>query len=198
MNPDIPAPGNLPANMPHYRDHFGRKLCRGLLHLGGWRLQGKLPDCGRLVVIGAPHSSLWDGFWCLLMKIGIGAEVRIMIKRELFRGPLAWVLRKLDSIAIDRHAARGVVGQMSDRFDDGRPLWLAIAPEGTRKPVERWKTGFWRIAHDAGVPIFPVALHYPEKSLVLGPLFETGEDMQADIEKLRAFFAPYRGKHHGL
>lgn len=198
MISDIPPPGALPARMPHYRDHLGRKCCRGLLRLCGWRLEGELPDHARLVVIGAPHSSLWDGFWCLLMKIGLGAQARIMIKRELFRGPLAWVLRKLDSIPVERHAAGGVVGQMVQRFAGGEALWLAIAPEGTRKPVERWKTGFWRIAHEAGVPIFPVAMHYPGKCLVLGPVMETSDDMEADIAHLRAFFAPYRGKHHGI
>ncbi len=198
MIPGIPPPRALPVRMPRHRDNLWRKCCRGLLYLGGWRLQGELPDHARLVVIGAPHSSLWDGFWCLLMKVGIGAEARIMIKRELFRGPLAWILRKVDALPVDRHAAVGVVGQMTKRFASGDPLWLAIAPEGTRKPVQRWKTGFWRIARAADVPIFPVALHYPEKRLVLGPLLEPGDDMEADIARLRAFFAPYRGKHHGI
>src|SRR5699024_7332686 len=116
------------------------------------------------------------------------AEIHFMIKNELFRGlfsPLGALLRKLGGIAIDRHAAGGVVEQMSDRFRDQPSLWLAITPEGTRKPVERWKTGFWHIARHAGVPIFPVAFHYPDKRIVLGPLFETSEDMPADMARLR-------------
>lgn len=198
MTTGIPGPDMLPARIPHHRDNIWRKCCRGLLHVSGWRFEGELPDCQRLVVIGAPHSSLWDGVWCLLMKVGMGAEIGIMIKRELFRGPLAWLLRVGGCIPVDRKAAGGVVGQMARRLGGDAPLWLAIAPEGTRKHVAQWKTGFWHIAHKAKVPVFPVAMHYPEKRFVLGPLFETSDDMHGDVQRLRAFFAPYEGKHHGL
>lgn len=184
--------------MPHYRDNLWRKLCRGILRLSGWHIEGALPDCARLVLIGAPHSSWWDGIWGLLIKIGIGAEIHFMIKAELFRGPVGAGLRRLGGIAINRHAARGVVEQMADRFDGQSPLWLAITPEGTRKPVAHWKTGFWHIAHQANVPVFPVAFHYPHKAIVLGPLFTTTDDMDADIEHLRSFFSPYQGRHHGV
>src|SRR5699024_8710250 len=132
------------------------------------------------------------------MKVGIGAEVHFMIKDELFHGPMGSLLHRLGGIAINRRAARGVVEQMADLFRASDALWLAITPEGTRKPVERWKTGFWHIARHAEVPIFPVAFHYPGKRIVLGPLFETSEDMHTDIAKLRAFYAPYQGKHHGI
>lgn len=201
MNTGTPSSTVLPAHMPHYRDHMGRKFCRSLLRLGGWRLEGEFPDCARVVLIAAPHSSWWDGIWGLLMKVGVGAEVHFMIKDELFHGlfaPLGALLRALGGIAIDRRAARGVVEQMTDRFEASPSLWLAITPEGTRKPVQRWKSGFWHIAHHAGVPIFPVAFHYPDKLIVLGPLFDTTDDMQADLARLRAFYAPYRGKYHGV
>lgn len=198
MNTGTPYPTALPARMPHYRDHMGRKLCRGLLRLGGWRLEGEFPDRARVVLIAAPHSSWWDGIWGLLMKVGIGIEVHFMIKDELFRGLMGSLLRKLGGIAINRRAARGVVEQMTDLFQSSPSLWLAITPEGTRKPVARWKSGFWHIAHQAGVPIFPVAFHYPAKRIVLGSLFETSDDMQADIARLRAFYAPYQGKYHGV
>jgi 1-acyl-sn-glycerol-3-phosphate acyltransferase len=99
---------------------------------------------------------------------------------------------------IDRGAAKGVVEQMIDQFRQRDRLWLGIAPEGTRKPVKRWKSGFWRIAHDAGVPIFPVAFHYPDKTIRLGPLFDTSTDMDADLVRLRAFYAPFKGKRRNV
>jgi 1-acyl-sn-glycerol-3-phosphate acyltransferase len=184
--------------MPSFHDTVLRRCCRWVLGACGWRLEGELPDCARLVLIGAPHSSWWDGIWGLLMRVGIGADVHFMIKRELFRGPLGWLLRQLGGIPVDRRAAGDVVRHSVHTFADGGPLWLSITPEGTRKPVKRWKTGFWHIARAAGVPVFPVAFHYPGKRIVLGPLFATSTDMDADIARLRAFYAPYRGRHHGI
>ncbi|HEX7339831.1 MAG TPA: lysophospholipid acyltransferase family protein [Rhodanobacteraceae bacterium] len=198
MSVPLPRPATRPVVMPGYRDNLLRRLCRAIVRASGWHLEGELPDCARLVLIGAPHSSWWDGIWGLLMKVGIGAEVHFMIKSELFHGPLGWLLRRLGGVAIDRRAAGGVVGQMIDTFAQGGAFWLAITPEGTRKPVEHWKTGFWHIAHAAGVPVFPVAFDYPGKRFILGPLFETTDDKQADVARLRAFYAPYKGLHHGV
>lgn len=198
MKGTVFAPAQLPSQMPRLRDTWQRKLCRGVLQLCGWSLVGTFPDVPKLVLIAAPHSSWWDGIWGLLMKAGIGADVHFMAKRELFRGPLGALLAKLGGIPIDRGAAAGMVEQMVERFVQQPALWLGIAPEGTRQQVARWKSGFWRIAHDAGVPVFPVAFNYPDKTIRLGPLLETTGDMAADIERLRAFYAPFRGKYHGI
>jgi 1-acyl-sn-glycerol-3-phosphate acyltransferase len=169
-------------------------LCRGLLRLGGWRLHGELPDVPKLVIIGAPHSSYWDGVWGLLMKVGLGVDVNIMIKREVLDGPLGVVLRPIGMIPIDRGAATDVVSQMAARFASHERMWLGITPEGTRKPVAQWKSGFWRIARAAGVPIQLVFFDYPSKSITLGPLFHAGDDLEADMAAIRTQFRPYRGK----
>ncbi len=192
------TPDQLPAQMPRLRDGWQRKACRTVLRLCGWSLAGEFPDVPKLVLIAAPHSSWWDGVWGLLIKVAIGADVHFMGKRELFFWPLGSLLRRLGGMAIDRGSAQGVVGQMIDQFRQREKLWLGIAPEGTRKPVQRWKSGFWRIAHEAGVPIFPVAFHYPDKTIRLGPLFDTSADMEADLARLRSFYAPFRGKHRNV
>lgn len=192
------TPSQLPARMPKLRDGWQRRGCRALLRLAGWSLVGDFPDTSKLVLIAAPHSSWWDGIWGLLIKVAIGADVHFMGKQELFRGPLGSALRQLGGVPIDRSAAKGVVEQMIDEFHQRDWFWLGIAPEGTRKPVKRWKSGFWHIAHDAGVPIFPVAFHYPDKTIHLGPLFDTSADMDADIVRVRAWYAPFRGKHRDV
>jgi 1-acyl-sn-glycerol-3-phosphate acyltransferase len=192
------TPAQLPARMPKLRDRWQRKICRGVLRLCGWGLAGEFPDVPKLVLVAAPHSSWWDGVWGLLIKVAVGADVHFMAKQELFRGPLGGLLRRLGGMAIDRGAARGVVEQMIDQFHQRDRLWLGIAPEGTRKPVKRWKSGFWRIAREAGAPIFPVAFHYPDKTIQLGPLLDTSADMEADLTRLRAFYAPFRGKHRNV
>jgi 1-acyl-sn-glycerol-3-phosphate acyltransferase len=198
MKGRVPASGQLPPHMPHLRDTWRRRLCRGVLHLCGWSLVGEFPDVPKLVLIAAPHSSWWDGIWGLLMKAAIGADVNFMAKRELFRGPLGSLLRRLGGMPIDRGAAKGVVEQMADQFRQRETFWLGIAPEGTRKPVTRWKSGFWHIARDAGVPVFPVAFHYPDKTIRLGPLFDTSADMDVDHARLRAWYLPFKGKHRNV
>lgn len=192
------TPDQLPVQMPRLRDGWQRRTCRAVLRLAGWSLVGEFPDVPKLVLIAAPHSSWWDGVWGLLIKVAIGAGVRFMGKQELFFWPLGALLRRLGGMPINRSSAQGVVEQMIDQFRQRDRLWLGIAPEGTRKPVKRWKSGFWRIAHEAGVPIFPVAFHYPDRIIRLGPLFDTSADMEADLARLRAFYAPFRGKHRNV
>jgi 1-acyl-sn-glycerol-3-phosphate acyltransferase len=156
-----------------------------------------LPDRPKLVLIAAPHSSWWDGVWGLLFRSALGVDVAFMAKRELFIGPLGWLLRKLGGIPIERDNPSGVVGQMTERFASADRFWLGITPEGTRKRVAKWKNGFWHIARKAGVPILPVYFDYPTRTIGLGPLFETSADLDADLAALRAFYAPWRGKHRG-
>jgi len=168
---------------------------RGLLRLSGWRLLGELPNIPKLIIIGAPHSSYWDGVWGLMMKIGLGININIMIKREVLDGPLGVILRPIGLIPINRSAALNVVGQMVKRFDEQERMWLGITPEGTRKHVKHWKSGFLRIAHEAHVPIQPVFIDYPSKTFTLGPLIRASDDHESDMETIRAMFRPYRGKH---
>jgi 1-acyl-sn-glycerol-3-phosphate acyltransferase len=184
--------------MPKLGDGWQRRACRAMLRMAGWSLAGEFPDTSKLVLIAAPHSSWWDGIWGLLIKEAIGADVHFMGKQELFGWPLGNLLRRLGGMPIDRGAAKGVVEQMADQFRQRDAFWLGIAPEGTRKPVKRWKSGFWHIAHDAGVPIFPVAFHYPDKTIQLGPLFDASDDMDADMRRLREWYAPFKGKHRDV
>jgi 1-acyl-sn-glycerol-3-phosphate acyltransferase len=107
------------------------------------------------------------------------------------------MLRRAGGIPIERTSAHGVVEQMAARFAAVDRLWLGITPEGTRKRVAKWKNGFWHIAREAGVPILPVYFDYPSRTIGIGPLFEPGADLAADLATLRAFYAPWRGKHRG-
>ena len=161
-------------------------------------MAGEFPDVPRAVLIAAPHSSWWDGVWGLLLKVGVGANIHFMGKQELFSGPLGGLLRKLGGMPVDRAAAKGVVEQMVEQLQHRDQLWLGIAPEGTRKPVKRWRSGFWHIAHDAGVPIVTAWFNYPDKTIGIGPLFHTSDDMEADLARLRTYYEPFRGKHRNV
>ena len=189
---------SLPPNVPRVPRHrLSRWIGRSVLRLGGWRVVGEFPDLPRVVLIGAPHSSNWDGIWGFAAKLALGLDIRILGKHQLFWGPLGPLMRALGIIAINRGAASGVVGQMAQQFRGADRFWLGIAPEGTRKPVARWKTGFWKIAHAAQVPVLPVYFHYPDRVIGIGPPFATSHDMEADLVRLRDWYRPWQGKHHG-
>ena len=189
---------SLPPNVPRVPRHrLSRWIGRSVLRLGGWRVVGEFPDLPRVVLIGAPHSSNWDGIWGFAAKLALGLDIRILGKHQLFWGPLGPLMRALGIIAINRGAASGVVGQMAQQFRGADRFWLGIAPEGTRKPVARWKTGFWKIAHAARVPVLPVYFHYPDRVIGIGPPFATSHDMEADLVRLREWYRPWQGKHHG-
>ncbi len=191
-------PTTPPPLAPQFPQNRWRRLCRWIVVLTGWKLLGNLPAEPRLILVIAPHSSFWDGFWGLLMRMTLGLRIGVMIKAELFATPLGPALRKLGGIPIRRDTTKGVVEQMVEYFAQNEKLWLAITPEGTRKPVKRWKTGFWHIAHNAGIPIQLVYFHYPEKTIGFGPLLYTSNNADEDMQRIQRFFAPFRGKHRGI
>ncbi|MEQ1514581.1 MAG: lysophospholipid acyltransferase family protein [Lysobacteraceae bacterium] len=191
----LTVPPSLPRTPP---SRVIRWFARQLMRVGGWRMVGAFPDLPKAVLIGAPHSSNWDGIWGFAAKIAIGLDVRIIGKHQLFWWPLGPFLRRIGVIEVNREAAHGLVGQLSQRFADEERFWLGLAPEGTRKRVERWKPGFWKIAKAAGVPVVPAYFHYPDKVIGIGEPFVLTDDMDADIARIRAWFAPWQGKNHGV
>ncbi|MDZ4813113.1 MAG: 1-acyl-sn-glycerol-3-phosphate acyltransferase [Pseudomonadota bacterium] len=191
----VPFANALPAVAPHTNHPVIRAMARGVLRLFGWKLLGTFPNVPRVLIIAAPHSSAWDAIWGLLIKVAIGLDIEFMAKKEIFFFPLGLVLRLLGGVPVDRHAANGVVGATVQALRSKPVCWVVLAPEGTRRRVERWRTGFWHIARQADVPVCCLYLHYPEKTFGIGPVLEMSDDMHADIAKLRAYYEPFQGKH---
>jgi 1-acyl-sn-glycerol-3-phosphate acyltransferase len=188
----------LPPNAPRSGGNaLSRWVGRTILRLGGWKVVGEWPDLTKVVVIAAPHSSAWDAVWSLAAKVATGLGATFIAKAELFRGPLGGLLRRFGGRPVDRSTPGGIVEQVARQFRQADRFWFALAPEGTRQRVERWKPGFWKIAKRAGVPVFCVWFHYPERTLGLGPLVELSDDMEADFIRIRQLFANYQGKHRG-
>ena len=164
-------------------------VAKVIFRITGWTIEGQLPDVDKLVVIGAFHTSNWDAFWLLTCKFALNVDVRYFAKNKLFWWPLSNILRATGAMPIDRSQPALLVQQMVAAFDREDSLWLGMAPEGTRSYRPYWKTGFYRIAKAAGVPILRCSINYDKKLIRLGDLMEPSEP-EADLRKLREF---YRG-----
>ncbi len=194
MTTRVPA---LPPNAPRTHSAFGRWFGRAVLRLGGWTIEGNFPDVPKLVLLAAPHSSAWDAIWGLAAKLAMGVDIAFLAKAELFRGPIGWILRGLGGIPVDRKRAQGAVDQAAASIRNSERMWFVLAPEGTRRRVEHWKSGFWHIARAADVPVFCAWFHYPDRKIGLGQLFDMTGDLKADMARIREYYRPYIGKHRG-
>jgi 1-acyl-sn-glycerol-3-phosphate acyltransferase len=146
------------------------------------------------VVIAAPHTSNWDLPFMLALAYALGVRPSWLGKRELFRWPFGWIMRLLGGIPVDRSARGDMVRQAVERFDAGG-LFLVIPPSGTRGRAECWKSGFYHIARGARVPIACGYLDYARRVGGIGLVFTPSGDVRADMDRLRAFYAPIRGRY---
>lgn len=171
-----------------------RGLARLLLRIGGWTAVGEMPDVPKAVLIAAPHTSNWDGVWALIYKVSIGAEIHFFAKKSLFWFPLSTLLRGLGGIPLDRERAGSAVRQAIDMFNDRERFVFGLAPEGTRGQKPGWKSGFYRIALGAGVPVYMGFLDYRHKRLGIGDRLDLSGDQDADLAVCREFYAGIEGR----
>lgn len=162
--------------------------------LMGWRLNGVIsPDLKKCIMIVVPHTSWVDFFIGVLTRGSIGLEMHYVAKKELFRFPFGAWFKWMGGAPLDRSRAENKVDTIAQLFHEREVFRLAIAPEGTRKRVEKWKTGFYYIAMKAGVPIVAVAFDYGKKEVKIAePFYPTG-DISADLEILEANYKGVNG-----
>ncbi len=174
-----------------------RALSLGFLRATGWKLGGQLPaDQPKCVLIAAPHTSNWDLPYTLMVAFALRLNIYWMGKQQLFRGPWGPVMRWLGGIAVDRSQSTNLVSASATaiRAADGA-MCLVVPPEGTRSKTRQWKTGFYWIAHEAGVPIVMAYMDYPRKLSGLGPVFQPTGNVDADMAAIKAWYAPFKGKN---
>lgn len=172
------------AAVPRRGNRFFQWLGTAVLHAMGWRITGTFPDVPKAVVIGAPHTSNQDGVIAVAAVLALRLRIVLMGKHSLFRGPFGPVLRWFGLIPVDRTSAAGVVEQSVARFREREQLFLGMAPEGTRHGAEEWKTGFYRIAVNAGVPIMVAVLDYGKREVRLPLTFMPCGDVDADMQRI--------------
>jgi len=183
---------NVPIISPNV-DSRGNALTRTaatmLMRLSGWKFTGEpFPDLRKFVIIVAPHTSNWDFVVGVMAKYAIGLRGTFLGKDSLFKFPMGLLMRWLGGFPVDRSSAHDVVAQTANLVKARDRVVIALSPEGTRKAMERWRSGFWWIAHKTGIPILPVAFDFSTRSIHVYPVFHTTGDPKRDIPELRRLY----------
>ena len=165
------------------------------MKITGWKTVGHFPKDERVVLVVGPHTSNWDFVFAMAAVLGLNLRIRWLGKHTIFKPGIVWFMEWLGGIPINRADPKGIVESVVElsRIEGG--VALGLAPEGTRKKVVRWKTGFLRLANDLDCEILLLGFDFPGKRLVIGHLFQPTGDNEADLAFIRAYYKQYIGKH---
>lgn len=178
MSPHSPRMGNA----------FTRAFGSFFLKLTGWKLIGRMPDVDKFVIIGVPHTSNWDAISASLAMLASGFKYTFLIKKEWFFWPMGPIFRALGGYPVDRgRGGKAVVEQLTQYIKETDRVCIGFPPEGTRSLVNRYKTGFLRVAYAADVPVFICAFDGPNKHVVLDRLFPLTGDMEVDAKAIKDY-----------
>ena len=193
-----PVKVELPAEAPMMCGPFMRWVGRLLLRIWGWTLEGEVPNDKQLLLIAAPHTSNWDWVIGVGGLLALGIRLTYIAKHSLFKGPLGWMMRATGGVPIDRSSARGTVEEIVNQFETNERLYYLIAPEGTRKRVEKWKSGFLRVAYKAEVPILMVSFDYGQKRILIGDIAVLTGDLDSDLAAVQTYYQQFSGRNERL
>lgn len=186
-------------SLPTRGNRFSRWVGRvGLKAFGGWKIIGELPDIPKAIIPVAPHTSNWDFFVGLCVKLALGLRLSFLGKHSIFVFPVKGILTWLGGIPVERSSAQGIVGQIVEQFQKREQLVVVIAPEGTRSKVVEWKKGFLHMASNAKVPVVPVAFCFATRSILISEPMDVGEDIEATLARIKNFTNKATGKNPEL
>ncbi|WP_162053938.1 1-acyl-sn-glycerol-3-phosphate acyltransferase [Pontibacter pamirensis] len=176
---------------------IAKLLSKALFKLSGWKLKGNLtPENRRCVMIAAPHTSNWDFVYARAAFFLMDAPLRITIKKEFLDYPIVGgLLKSMGALPVDRSKNTKMVDAMIRIIKETpEDICVMVTPEGTRKYQPRWRRGFYHVAEGAGVPIVLGYLDYAKKEAGVGPSIYPSGDIEADLEKIKAFYRTKIGK----
>lgn len=170
-------------------------LSKFIFWLFGWKIKGVVPPLKKFVVIGAPHTSAWDMLFGMCAKYLLEIDFVFFGKKEIFDSWYGFIFRALGGIPVDRAVNHNMVDYAVKMFNEHENFILALSPEGTREYVPKWRTGFYHIAMGAKVPVVLGYLDFENKIVGIGPTFYPTGDIEKDIEEMKKFYRPIKGKH---
>jgi len=172
-----------------------RWVARTALRLSGWTQVGTVPRTG--IFLGAPHTSNWDFVLTVLVLWADGVKPRVLVKQEMFWWPMGALLRALGAVPTDRRGGAGLVRRLVAEAQSDQGFALVLAPDGTRTKTDHWKSGFYRLGRETGLPVTLGFIDGPTRTTGVGPTIELTGDVRADMDVIRAFYADKDGVRPG-
>ena len=173
---------------------FVSRLARRLLALAGWKVMYQAPPEKKLVFVFYPHTSNWDFPIGLLTRTAMELPILFAAKDSLFVWPLGGIFRALGGVPVNRRERTGFVTQMAARFRAEEEFYLIIAPEGTRRLTPGWKSGFYRLALEAGVPLGLAFIDYPRREIGVVDYLRLDGDETVDFQRIKEIYAGRQGR----
>lgn len=186
---------HIPEHAPRAGGRVWRAIGRFFLRLFGWQVKGGFPADRKVLAIAAPHTSNWDWVIGVFALMATGLKLTYIAKHTAFVGPVGWFMRITGGVPVDRSSAANTVDEIVHQFETHDSLYYVIAPEGTRKQVDRWKTGFLRVAYAARVPVVMVSFDYPDKTILVGETAQLTGDLETDLQQVQQYYGKFRGRN---
>ena len=178
------------ANRPKPIQWLGRTLQK----VTGWKVEGEIPNLKKFILVGAPHTSNWDFFHALILIWAIDLKLNVLAKHTLFKIPfLKNILFGIGGIPVDRNNSQLIVDKVSKLVEEDGVI-IGLSPEGTRKKVQKWKSGFLRIAQQTESKIVLIGIDFDKKICTFSGFFEPTGDNNQDIEVIKNFYKRFKPK----
>lgn len=172
------------------------RLSARILKLFGWSVDITVPDSPKAIICVAPHTSNWDFILGKLAYASVGRKAGFLMKSTWFFFPLGPIFKAMGGIPVVRkNKKKSLVESVTNLYLTRDRLTLAITPEGTRKPVSKWRSGFLHIAMNTHVPIYLGVIDYPTKRILIKDTFIPTGDIDKDMARVKAYYKPYTGKY---
>lgn len=192
------APDSPPTHAGPRAPGWGIRLGRFLCWISGWKPVGAFPDIPKAMFIASPHTSLWDGIVMVIIAWAMGVRLSWITKKETVRFPFKRLVTYFGAVPVDRSKRSDTVGQIAEQFRERDGMYLAIAPAGTRKKRDYWKSGFYHMAIQAEVPLICGFLDYKRREGGIRAIVYPTGVVSDDMDRLREVYAGIQAKHPAL